>query len=267
MNEERTIVKAKLDVIFKLIFADKNNSDLLKSFISDVLDIPYESIHGIVIENSEITPTEIDGKFTRLDLQLTTDKELINVEVQINNHESFAERCLYYWAQRYGTQLKKGEGYYDIKSTISINIVDFIMFDTDSYCSTYTMADLEHNKILTDKCAIHFFELPKLDKIVDASDRKKLWMQLINSESEEELDMLSQTQIPAIENGVDVIFRLSDEKDVRDMARRREERLREEISIISSARRQGKAEGRAEIIEKMRASGLSEEMIISIIEK
>ena len=63
------------------------------------------------MENTEITPDEIDGKFTRFDLKLTVDNKLINVEVQVNNYGAFAERSLYYWAQRYGTQLKKGQGY------------------------------------------------------------------------------------------------------------------------------------------------------------
>ena len=242
----KDIVKAKTDVVFKIMFARESGKEHLKNFISDVLEIPYDSINNIEVENPEITPEEIDGKFTRFDLKLTVNNELVNVEIQVNNHPGFKERVLYYWAQRYGNQLEKGQGYDEIKKTISINIADFKMFDTESYCSTYTMADLEHNAVLTDKCAIHFFELAKLDKKVDAKDRKKLWMQLINSESEEELEMLSNTNVESIKSAADTIFKLSSEKDVRDMERRREERLREEAWALNSARREGVVEGRRE---------------------
>ncbi|MGM9937846.1 MAG: Rpn family recombination-promoting nuclease/putative transposase, partial [Candidatus Ornithomonoglobus sp.] len=93
------------------------------------------------IFDSEVAPDEIDQKFTRLDLNMTTNKGLINVEIQISNNGDFPERGLYYWAQRYGRQLKKGDSYSDIRPTISIYIVDFKMFDTDSFYSFYTMAD------------------------------------------------------------------------------------------------------------------------------
>ncbi|MGN0181298.1 MAG: Rpn family recombination-promoting nuclease/putative transposase [Candidatus Ornithomonoglobus sp.] len=193
-------------------------------------------------------------KFTRLDLNLTTNKGLINVEIQISNNGDFPERGLYYWAQRYGRQLKKGDSYSDIQPTISIYIVDFKMFDTDSFYSFYTMADIEHNKILTDKCAMYFFELPKLDKNYDAKNRRKLWMQLINAESEAELDMLDKTQVPEIQDGVRIIYDLSADTLVREQARRREERLLEERSALSYARRQG----RDDLLAALREMGIDE---------
>lgn len=39
----RNIVKAKLDIIFKRLFADERNSDILHAFISDILDIPMKA--------------------------------------------------------------------------------------------------------------------------------------------------------------------------------------------------------------------------------
>ena len=255
----REIVKAKLDVVFQKIFTDKNNETLLKSFVSDILDIPYDDITEMVIENSEITPDEIDSKFTRFDLKLTVDDKLVNVEIQVNNYGDFRERSLYYWAQRYGGQLKRGETYFDVQKTISICIVDFSIFETDSYCSTYTMADLEHKSILTDKCAMHFFELPKLDGVYSADDKKKLWMQLINSESEEELEMLARTNVPEIKQGVMVIKELSADERVKEFARRREERLREELSALGNAERRGRAEGIDIGLRKGRAEGINQE--------
>lgn len=150
------------------------------------------------------------------------------------------------------------------------------MFETESYASVYTMADLEHKKILTDKCAMHFYELPKLDKEIDSGNRKKLWMQLINSESEAELNMLKQTNIEAIKDGADVIFRLSDDKDVRDMAERREDALRIEKSALYHAEargmaqgiERGMAQGKADmlrgVIEELRKLGVSEDVIENV---
>ncbi|MDD6485236.1 MAG: Rpn family recombination-promoting nuclease/putative transposase [Clostridiales bacterium] len=269
----RNIVKAKLDVIFKKMFTDAKNENFLKCFISDILDIPYDDIEHMAIENSEITPEEIDGKFTRFDLRLTVNNSLVNVEVQMSNRNDFPARSLYYWAQIYGNQLKKGESYSDLRPTISINIVNYSIFQTDDYYSKFTMADLEHGTVLTNKCAIHYFELSKINRKPDSADRKKLWMQLINSESEEELDMLNKTQVPAIQQGVSIIREMSEDERTREMERRREDALREEISALEYVGQQKKAEGIAEgeakkeiqVARNLRRLGFSEDIIQAAI--
>lgn len=291
------ITTLKIDVVFKKFFTDTDNRDLLRHFISAVLGIPYEDISDMVISNSEITPDEIDGKFTRFDVNMTVNSMYVNIEIQVSNKGHFRERSLYYWAQNYTKQLKKGDTYNDIKPTISINILDFSLFDTKDYCSEYTMADLEHNAVLTDKCEMHFFELPKLDKTLDINDKRKLWMQLISAESEEELDMLDQTAVPEIMSGVNVIRRFSADDELRFLAQRREKARRDEISALSNAEdkglkkglakgikqgikqgmekgikqgmekgiKQGSEKERAEMIASMKQSGMTEEQINRVL--
>jgi predicted transposase/invertase (TIGR01784 family) len=272
MAEE--IVKLKLDVIFKKMFTEPDNRDLLIGFIADILDLDAQTIDNVVIENSEITPDEIDGKFTRFDMKLTASGRLINVEIQVNNRGDFEDRSLYYWAQRFGNQLKKGDKYSDISETISINIVNFKMFKTESYYSKYTMADLENMNILTDKCAIYYFELPKIDMTAaNAADKRKTWMQLINAESAGDLDMLSRVENPKIQKGINVIRDYSADKQLREMARRREETLREEQSALYTAEQrgikygltqgliQGRNKGMEELAKLLRLRGIPEETL------
>ena len=52
----KNIVKAKLDIIFKKLFTDEGNQHILQAFLSDILEIPYESINNIIVLNSEIMP-------------------------------------------------------------------------------------------------------------------------------------------------------------------------------------------------------------------
>ena len=92
----RNIVKAKLDIIFKTMFSKSENEDILHSFLSTMLELPYDSIKEIVIQNSEILPETITGKFSRLDLKMQVDDKLVNVEMQIKNEPDFNDRVLYY---------------------------------------------------------------------------------------------------------------------------------------------------------------------------
>ncbi len=93
--------------------------------------------------------------------------------------------------------------------------------------------------MLTDKCSIMFFELSKVNNKVDSKDRKKLWLQLINVETEEELDMLNQTGVPEIQKAVVILHEMSLDEEVQEMARLREKWIIDEDSALGNAKRAG----------------------------
>lgn len=273
----RNIVKAKLDIIFKRLFADERNSDILHAFISDILDIPYDSINKIAIQNPELIPYGADEKFSRLDLKLEVNDKLINVEMQINDDGYFRDRALYYWSRLFTSELKEGENYSLLKQSISINIINFNMFECTDFHSAFVIMEENRHELLSDKCAIHLFELKKINKKPNPSNKKELWMQLINAESEEELEMLSDTKVPAIEKAVNVIIDMSNDSKIREEARIREKALHDKATALKTAtdrgiaegmkigmkkgRAEGRAEGIAEIIAKLRAKGFTEDEI------
>lgn len=111
MNREERIVKLKLDVIFKRVFGNEENKDIIAAFLSAMLDIPRESIKKIYINNVELTPENLYQKFSRLDLKLDVDGKIVNIEMQVNSEPDFRERTLYYWSKIYSEDLKAGEEY------------------------------------------------------------------------------------------------------------------------------------------------------------
>ena len=62
-----------------------------------------------------------------------------------------------------------------------------------------------------------------------------------------------------------VIYDLSEDTRIREAARIREKALHDEASALANAKNEGRAEGEANIISKMKAYGLSDEQIKSII--
>ena len=73
IDKEEKIVKLKIDIIFKRVFGNDNNKEIIAAFISDMFDIPRNRITHVVIKNVELPPEEIDQKFSRLDLNLIVD--------------------------------------------------------------------------------------------------------------------------------------------------------------------------------------------------
>ena len=107
----------------------------------------------------------LNSKESVVDIKCTTDTgEVVIIEIQLQGNETFIKRTLFYWASNYSLNLNKGDDYNKLLPVISINILDFVLFDGIEDCySCYILKELKHNKILTDHCQFHFLELPKFN--------------------------------------------------------------------------------------------------------
>lgn len=170
----RNIVKAKLDIIFKKLFTDDGDNELLIGLLDAILELPEdEKIADIQITKNELMPDSPDGKVSRLDLNVKLQSEkdktenkyrLINVEIQLNQRSDYAERALFYWSKLFTGSLKSGDAYSELPMTISLNILGYSMFpDREKYHSIYLPKEESHNDVLTDKFSLQFFELEKLN--------------------------------------------------------------------------------------------------------
>ena len=292
MNRETKIVKLKLDIIFKRIFGNEKNVDIIAAFVSDLLEIPRCSIGKVFINNVELVPEYVDQKFSRLDLKMEIDGRIVNIEMQINKEPFFNDRTLFYWAKIFSEELKNGEEYGELKQTICINIINFNQFDCADYHSCFKVMESNRHEILSEKFAIHFFELKK---IKNSANHKRMedWLNLINAETECDLmDIQNTTAIPEVKKTIVMLRELSADEKIRQQVYYREKRLHDEATALNGAKREGiaigkeegiaigKEEGRAEgvaigreegkvkgielMIENMRRYGMSEEEIEKI---
>ncbi len=252
----RNVISAKLDIIFKKIFTE--NEDMLHSFVASMLEIPQERIKEIKITNPELPPETLTGKFSRLDLSLKVDDKLVNVEIQVKNDADYRDRTLFYWAKLYSSELKSGEDYSELKQTITINIINFNMFNTDDYHTEVAAMIKDTGEVFSDKFSIHFFELKKVGRKPNPNNSRELWLQFINADSEEEFEMISQTNVPIMKKAVNVIYDMSEDTKIREIARLREKALHDEASALKNAKAEGMAEGIEVGVVKGRAEGKAE---------
>jgi predicted transposase/invertase (TIGR01784 family) len=238
----KNAVRLKLDIVFKKTFTE--DGELLQGLLSDLLQL--ESIKNITIRNSEILPDSLNGKYVRMDLNLEADGRLINVELQYRFDPDYKDRALFNWSKLYGGELKSGGDYKDLKPSICINILNQNIFDCKEYHSCFAVMEKTRHEELTDKCAIHFFELKKIGKNVSKDDKMRLWLQLINADTEEELAMLEQTGVAPIQKAVKIIRGMGEDMKMQELARMREKALIDETSALSWANLEGRREGRAE---------------------
>lgn len=206
--------------------------------------------------------------------------------MQVNRESDYKERTLFYWSKLFSEDLKTGQEYGDLKRTICVNIINFNLFECDEYHSEFYLMENSRHELLSDKLAIHFFELKK---IKNAAEYKPMldWLRLIDAETEDELMTIQQTTtIPEVKKTIVKLRHMSADEQVRQEAFRREMRLHDEATQMGNAKREGIAEGRAEgrvegiaegiaegearkeraFIEALRKQGFTEDMINGILE-
>ena len=107
--------------------------------------------------------------------------------------------------------------------------------------------------------------ITKVSMSEELADPKKMWMQFLNADSEEDLIMLERTGIPEIKQGVNIIKDLSADAILRERVRAREDAERDYYSAISAATRQGIAIGEKNGINKtisiLRSMGIDESIL------
>ena len=111
MNRDEKILKLKLDIIFKRIFGDVRNEDIIKTFLEDLLELPPKSIQKILIDNVELVPAFIDLKFSRLDLKMKINDSIVNIEIQVNSEPYYNDRTLFYWSKIFSEEISKSSTY------------------------------------------------------------------------------------------------------------------------------------------------------------
>ena len=255
------LLSPKLDIVFKKLFTSNDSKDILLDFIAAVLDIDVNSIQDIQIQNTEIVPDVIDHKYSRLDVVVCVDGKLINIEMQVKKLTDFKERVLFYWSKLYTRDLKEGETYRRLSQAISINILDFEMFDCDEFHSTFRLREDKRNELLTDKCRIDFLELPKADKDNNPQvKRLRRWLKFFNMKTEEDADMITSANDNVLNKAVFILKQMSEDEKLQEAARIRERALHDEASYLQDAIDEGMAKGMAQGMAQGMAKGMAKGM-------
>lgn len=240
----------KNDYVFKKIFGDENNKDILSSFLSCVIN---EQINDVSILNNEITKENTADKKSILDIRATiNDGVQIDIEIQLSRTIYMPARSLYYWSKIYMEQLQIGQIYKKLNRTICINILDFISTESKKYHSVYRLKETEENFELTNLMEIHFIEIPKL-KGYEKNDMLSQWINFINADSREELKKMAIVN-KNIDKAFDILNVMSQNKEERAAYLSREMALHDEVTKLEEALQEGRQEG----LEEGRQEGLEE---------
>ena len=249
---KRTLLSPKVDFVFKKIFGSEENKSVLISFLNATLK-PKKEIVSVDLKNTDIEKEYLKDKFSRLDVKATTsNKETINIEIQLSDQYNMTQRTLYYWSKMYEEQMEQSDNYKKLSRTVCINILNYNYLDSDRFHNTYRLKEIETNKELTDICEIHFIEIPKLRHLdlKDEADMLEVWVEFLR-DPESEVIRSIETINNDIKKAKDKLYKLSQNKEDRELYFLREKSIRDEISALSKAKEEGIEQGILEIAKNL----------------
>jgi len=245
LDDKLTLLPVKSDFVFKLIFGDQRNVDILTSFLKSVLDIPAEEYDYLTIVDPYLKKESADDKLGILDVRVhTKNGQIIHAEIQVWPIPEMKERVVFYQSKMVTGQISSGKDYSVIKRVVSIIISDFeTVENSDKYHHQFryrTEDGIEFTKLTE----INTLELCKLTPETDNSELW-YWTKFIKSDDQEALDMIAEKS-PQIKKAVGVLKELSADERTRMIYEDREKARRDMASRINGAKQEGIQEGKQE---------------------
>ena len=250
------LLKPTNDYVFKRIFGQKKNSDILKDLLQAIL--PNWNIKNVEPRQEVQLETDfITDKVCRLDILATLDDGTkVDIEMQMRNYNDIEARSLFYTTREYHQSIENGQDYIEIPKSIGIWISNFNVFNDEGPFHEIVRLRRDYkNQIFTDKIEMHYLQLPKFkQKCKRISNKLEEWLTFISFENMEELKMIENEKVKKAEEELEYLSG--------DEAERRIAYLRETAEIdrkfaMTAARDQGREEGKAE----GRSEGRAEEKI------
>jgi predicted transposase/invertase (TIGR01784 family) len=253
----------KNDLAFKKIFADQKHKNILISFLNSVLDFQDGYlIADVTLANSYQIPKIPELKETILDIKATNHNgdEFI-VEMQKKDLGDFTKRSLYYTSKAYVSQLSKGNDYTVLKKVYFIGILNFNIFDNQSYISRHLIINTETNKQDLDDFEFSFIELPKfkkeLDQLTTILDK---WIYFIKNASDLTVMPEQYKQVEEFQDAFSIATQTTWDKkelEVYDYISLREF---DELNALRTAERKGMEKGMEKGIAEGMEKGIAEGM-------
>lgn len=244
------------DYMFKALL--QKNQKVLKHLICSLLHLRPDEVRSVQIRNPIVLGEALTGNFDSkvfvLDINvLLNDHTLINLEMQVINHENWPERSLTYLCRNFD-QVSRGEDYSRVRPVVHIGFLDFTLFpDCPEFYATYKMINQKNRKILTDKFVLSVVDLKQVNLATpeDQEWQVDYWASLFKAATWEDMKMLAK-QNAILEDAVETVYELTADEAVREQCKAREKHVREMMTVLGERARAEQERDKAER-EKVKA--------------
>ena len=225
MSEKLPLLPVKSDFVFKLIFGDQRNVDILISFLASILDLPIGEYERLTIIDPHIKKESLDDKYGVLDVKVQSKSgNVVHIEIQLQVNKGITARTVYSQSKLITEQITSGQSWSVLKRAITIVITDEVFVPQgDKYHHQFRYRT-DDGVEFTNLVEINTLDLRKLPTSEDGTDLWH-WMRFIQTQDEEDMKMIA-TRSPQMRKAVGILKELSADERTRmiyesqEMARR-----------------------------------------------
>lgn len=266
-------ISPMVDVIFKKMFSREENKDMLRGLVKAFLEVDIGN--DFKIAGNDLPPENPDEKFSRIDLHASSDVGEVDIEVQVGADSNFVQRFVNYSMQLYISSVKRGDAVYKPRPVFGLGICgnNVLSNSTEWFSENMLMGTKTHLPLL-DNFKVCFVELNKVQSIkmdaLDAalSDERMAWAMYFRCRREDQFNMLKEhTTIAEVQKAVDVLGSISTDPEMQELARRRMNNEIYKQSALSAAKKEGRAEERAKMVQALRDIGIDESVIAEAVKR
>jgi predicted transposase/invertase (TIGR01784 family) len=209
------------DFIFKLVFGDQRNINILAAFLIAALNLPEEEFDHLVIIDPHLKREFPDDKMSILDVKVHLKHGMIiNVELQVETSQDLRKRIAFATAKMLTEQIKRGEEYNKVERVVSIVICGGVLLSEEAgYYNTYSIRNAQSGTEFTNLLEINILESAKLPPVPD-DGRLYDWGRFFRAKTAEELAMAGERD-PAIREATAVVMELNEDERARLLAEAR----------------------------------------------
>jgi predicted transposase/invertase (TIGR01784 family) len=254
-NNNSYTLTPRNDYLFKRLFGDEKDKDILVEFLKTILDVPEDDYEKIDILNP-ISNADYEGdKINIVDVKVRTKSgQIVNVEIQRYRESALRSRMVYQECKLLEEQLGSGDGYEKLHKAVCIIITEFTFIHENAvYHNKYELYNRVTKSTLSDILLIHTFELDKLPEFDDGEPFWD-WMKFISSDEVDDMEAIAEKN-EGVRKAVVKFKEITADERERIIAEAAEKQRRIQHGIQDYARQEGLAEGQ----EKGRAEGRIEE--------
>jgi predicted transposase/invertase (TIGR01784 family) len=265
--------------MFKQVFGDPGNQDLLVALLRAVLDLPEVAYTDVTLANPHLGPDVANGKESVLDVMVVlATGEQVDVEIQVEVLPNLRPRIMFYTAKMLTGQLGRGQDYGLLRRAVSVLITPGEVIPGGAgYHHRFWLVEPGTGVVFSDLMEVDTLELAKVPVDPDGSDLWK-WLVFLKASNEQELAMAAQLD-PVIGRAATVVHFFSEEEQSRLEEEAVEKARRDRADLVQArdkaeqhAReaeqhaREAKAEERAERIRRAVAQGVDTAVIMDLFE-
>ena len=262
------------DYVFHRVFGsdtEESNAALI-GLLNIILERDNDPITWVKIKNPIDFGNLAGDKETELDIKAETNsRQIIDIEMQVNNLAFFRNRTTFYAGRLINSSLKEGENYGMMRQSVVISIINGKVFqDGVGYHGIFELREKNSGVLLCDRLVMHFLQLSELDmeKPVEEMNRlERLGFYLRHASDVDYKEKIYE--ICKAEEGIVVaedLYRKATQEEIE--AERAEARFKYELRYNTDmyyskevGREEGKAEEKKVIAGNLKSAGIPLDVI------